>query len=89
MTQPIEDSTQSEQAIAHSLDCRGMKCPMPIYKASMAMKQIEPGEILEILCTDPGSLADFPAFAEQGKHELLASREQDGVQTFHIRKRGG
>jgi len=87
MTQPMKSSQHADRTVAHSLDCRGLKCPMPIYKSAMAMKQLEPGQILEIICTDPGSLADFPAFAKQGRHELLSSEEQDGVQTFHIRKR--
>lgn len=89
MTQPIENSQRTDHTVAHSLDCRGLKCPMPIYKSSMAMKQLEPGQILEIICTDPGSLLDFPAFAKQGKHELLSSAELDDVQTFLIRKREG
>lgn len=87
MTQPMEDSQRTDHTVAHSLDCRGLKCPMPIYKSSLAMKQLEAGQVLEIICTDPGSLSDFPAFAKQGKHELLSSEEKDGVQTFHIRKR--
>jgi len=63
-----------------------MKCPLPIYKASMAMKELGPGDVLEILCTDPGSLSDFPAFARVGKHEFLSGKEVDGQQTFLIRK---
>jgi len=87
MTQQLENPHYTDHEVAHSLDCRGLLCPMPIYKSAMAMKQLEPGQILEIICTDPGSLADFPAFAKQGRHELLSSQEQDEVQTFHIRKR--
>ena len=87
MTLQLEDPHYTDQEVAHSLDCRGLICPMPIYRSAMAMKQLEPGQILEIICTDPGSLADFPAFAKQGRHELLSSQEQDEVQTFHIRKR--
>ena len=72
--------------VARTLDCRGMKCPLPIYKASMAMKALGSGEVLEILCTDPGSLSDFPAFARIGKHEFLSGTEENGQQTFLIRK---
>ncbi len=73
---------------AHSLDCRGLLCPLPVYKASMAMKQLETGQTLEIICTDLGSLEDFPAFARQGGHQLLSSTEENGQQTFHILKGG-
>lgn len=80
--------TPNEFEVAHSLDCQGLLCPLPIYKASMAMKQLSPGEVLEIICTDPGSLEDFPAFARQGGHQLLSSQDHDGQQKFHILKGG-
>lgn len=79
---------KDEREVSRSLDCRGLLCPLPVYKASMAMKQLSPGEILEILCTDPGSLEDFPAFARQGGHQFLSGEEVNGEQSFLIRKGG-
>lgn len=80
--------TPQDFEVTYSLDCQGLLCPLPIYKASMAMKELSPGQVLEIVCTDPGSLEDFPAFARQGGHQLLSSREADGRQKFHILKGG-
>lgn len=74
--------------VTQELDCVGMYCPMPIYKASMAMRGLQPGQVLKILSTDLGSVADFPSFARQAEHELLAIDEQDGVHIFFIRKGG-
>ena len=56
--------------ITKTIDCKKMLCPMPVYRAAEAIKKPAPGEVLEVLCTDPGSLADFPAFARQTGHEL-------------------
>ena len=70
------------------LDCRGMHCPLPIYKASMAMNEVRPGQLLEVWCTDPGARADFPAFAKQGGHELVEVRREEGYEAFVIRKGG-
>jgi tRNA 2-thiouridine synthesizing protein A len=87
MTQPLATPDGNPAGSAdHSLDCRGLLCPLPVYKASLAMKQLQSGQVLEILCTDPGSLEDFPAFAKQGGHELLSSEDKDGLQKFYIRK---
>ena len=89
MSESLKTSpTPDDFEVAYSLDCQGLLCPLPVYKASAAMKQLSPGQILEIVCTDPGSIADFPAFARQGGHQLLASQDRDGLQRFHILKGG-
>ncbi len=74
-------------AAASSLDCREMLCPLPIYKTSVAIGRLAPGEVLEVVCTDPGSVADFAAFAARTGHRLLASEEGDGLYTFRLEKR--
>ncbi len=72
--------------VAQELDCVGMFCPMPIYKASIAMKGLQAGQVLKVLSTDLGSVADFPSFARQAQHDLIATDEQDGIHIFFIRK---
>ena len=68
------------------LDCKGLLCPLPVYRTSQAIGRLKTGQVLRIECTDPGSLADFPAFARQRGHELLSAAAKDGVQIFYIRK---
>ena len=68
------------------LDCKGLLCPLPVYRTAQAIGRLQPGQVLRVECTDPGSLADFPAFARQRGHALLAAQEQDGVQVFYLRK---
>lgn len=85
--EPNPQSTDTPAA-ASTVDCTGMKCPLPIYKASMALKQMSAGEVLELICTDPGSLKDIPALARETGNELLRSEESDGTQTFWLRKGG-
>jgi len=46
-----------------TLDLKGLPCPMPIVKVSKGIKEIEVGQILKAISTDPGSLTDFPAWA--------------------------
>ena len=70
------------------LDTKGMNCPMAILKAKKAMKQIDKGNIIKILATDPGSVEDFGAFCRTGGHELVESSEADGVFTYIIKKGG-
>lgn len=67
------------------LDAKGLNCPLPILKAKKALKEVPPGGTLEILATDPGSVADFEAFCRTTGNELVESKSEGGVYTFLIR----
>lgn len=69
----------------HVLDAKGLNCPLPILKARKALKDVPAGETLEILATDPGSVADFEAFCRQTGNELIEHSEQDSVYRFLIK----
>lgn len=69
------------------LDARGLNCPLPILKAKKALNQLEPGQILRILATDPGSVKDFEAFANQTGNELLDSSQDGQDFQFRLKKR--
>ena len=72
------------------LDARGLLCPMPIVKTAKAMKELEAGQVLKILATDRGSIADIPAWGESTGNELIGSYEEDGeVFVFLVRKGEG
>ncbi|MEE2714290.1 MAG: sulfurtransferase TusA family protein [Planctomycetota bacterium] len=69
------------------LDCKGLICPMPVVKTRRAIKQIEIGQILVMVATDPGSVPDMEAWERQTRHELVLSEEsEDGSFRFLIRK---
>lgn len=68
------------------LDVRGLNCPLPIIKARKAINQLKTGQILRVVATDPGSVRDFEAFANQTGNELLESIEGAGEYTFVLKK---
>jgi tRNA 2-thiouridine synthesizing protein A len=70
------------------LDTKGLNCPLPILKAKKALKSLESGQTLEILSTDPGSVADFAAFCRTTGNELVEQSDDAGVWTYLIRKAG-
>ena len=70
------------------LDTKGMNCPLPILKAKKAINQLEAGDILRIVATDPGSVEDFAVFCRTGGHELVESTEANGIFTYQIKKGG-
>lgn len=67
------------------LDAKGLNCPLPILKARKALKEVPTGGTLEILATDPGSVADFEAFCRTTGNELIEHSADDGVYKFLIK----
>ena len=71
---------------SHTLDTKGMNCPLPILKTKKAIALIEVGEEMEVLATDPAAVQDFEAFSRSTGHELIEWNETDGVYRFLLRK---
>ncbi|MBF0125614.1 MAG: sulfurtransferase TusA family protein [Magnetococcales bacterium] len=69
-----------------TLDAKGLNCPLPILRAKKALKGMEPGQILAIEATDPGSAKDFESFCSQTGHELIKASEAGNVYYYEIRK---
>lgn len=69
------------------LDAKGLKCPMPVVKARKAIDTLQAGQVLEVVTTDPGSMADFRSWTKNTGHEMLSAEEQDGVYRYVIRKK--
>ena len=69
-----------------TLDAKGLSCPMPVVKARLELEKLGTGDVLEVIATDPGSVADFASWTKMSGHELVASTEADGVYTYRIKK---
>jgi tRNA 2-thiouridine synthesizing protein A len=52
----------------HTLDARGLRCPLPLVKTKIALEPLAPGEVLEVLATDPEAAIDLAAFAARAGH---------------------
>ncbi|MCD7035942.1 sulfurtransferase TusA family protein [Metabacillus sp. GX 13764] len=68
------------------LDAKGLACPMPIVKTKKAMKDLEAGQVIEVLATDKGSKADMKAWAESTGHHYLGTVEESDVLKHYVRK---
>ncbi len=69
-----------------TLDCYGLLCPMPIVKTAEKIKELGPGEILEIIATDDGIKADIKAWCQTTGNVLLGIEETDGEYRAYVRK---
>ena len=68
------------------LDTRGLNCPLPILKAKKALAELQSGQVLKVLATDPGSVRDFQAFARQTGNEIVEQRSV-GDEFIHFLRR--
>ncbi len=69
------------------LDLRGLKCPLPVLRTKKALRAMAPGDEIEVLATDPGSVRDFRAFCDTTGDDLVSSAENAGVYSYVVRKK--
>ena len=73
--------------IAATVDASGLSCPMPIVKAAQAIKTVQPGQLLEVIATDAGSVKDFEAWAHSTGNELVESTIDGGKYRYVLRRK--
>ena len=69
------------------LDARGLNCPLPILRTKKALADLQAGQVLKVLATDPGAVNDFQTFSKQTGHELVSHAESGKEFTFFMRKK--
>jgi tRNA 2-thiouridine synthesizing protein A len=79
-------STQNAQAPAMTLDLKGLLCPLPVVKIAQAVKKVNVGDTVEATATDPGVLADIPAWARTSGNEVVTMERQDKTIRFVVRR---
>ncbi|TYB77678.1 sulfurtransferase TusA family protein [Maritimibacter fusiformis] len=68
-----------------TLDAKGLNCPLPILKTKKMIKGMSSGQVLEVLATDPGSVADMAAFCNQTGNQLMGQSNEGDVYKFEIK----
>jgi len=61
----------------HQLDARRLLCPMPVIRTQNKVNELQPGDTLEVTCTDPGALNDIPAWCRINGHKVLETKKQN------------
>jgi tRNA 2-thiouridine synthesizing protein A len=79
-------SIQSPQPPAVTLDLKGLLCPLPVVKVAQAVKKVNVGDLVEATATDPGVLADIPAWARTSGNEVVAMERGNGVIRFVVKR---
>lgn len=69
-----------------TLDCYGLLCPMPIIQTAKKIKDMEVGEILEVVSTDAGIKEDMPAWCRQTGQEYLGLEQDGDIIKVYVKK---
>jgi tRNA 2-thiouridine synthesizing protein A len=69
------------------IDVKGLNCPLPILRTKKALAEMQSGQTLHVLATDPGSVKDFQAFARQTGNDLVASGQTDSVFEYVLKRK--
>jgi len=66
------------------MDARGLNCPMPLVNARKEIGTLAPGQVLKVLATDRGSVADFQGWAKIAKNVELVAQETESIDGKNI-----
>jgi TusA-related sulfurtransferase len=67
------------QAFDKLLDVRGLNCPMPLVNARREIGKLEAGQVLKVVATDRGTVADFQGWAKVAKNVELLGQETESA----------
>jgi len=72
---------------ALELDCRGLRCPLPIIRLAGVVDDVAVGEVIAVVATDPAARADVPAWCRMRRHDYLGERAApDGAPSYLVRR---
>ncbi len=69
------------------MDLKGMPCPMPVVKIRKWIEEVEIGQVVEAVTSDPGALADFPAWARTSGNEIVKTDQEGDNIKFYIKRK--
>ena len=73
----------------HQLDARHLLCPMPVIRTQNLIKTLNSGDVVEVICTDPGALIDVPSWCRINGHRILATESTENEIRLTIEVDGG
>ena len=73
-----------------TVDARFLLCPLPVIRTQDYVSQSRPGDVVRILCTDPGALHDIPCWCRIHGHTVreITRQEEEIVITIEVGEAG-
>ena len=74
---------------ARVVDALGTRCPVPIHLVARAAARSAPGDLIELLASDPLITVDLPAWCHRSGHALEGLERDGDDYTGRVRIAGG
>ncbi len=68
----------------HIVDAKRLLCPMPVIRTQNKAEELTKGDVLKVICTDPGATNDIPAWCRINGHKVLDIHTVDNEITITI-----
>jgi tRNA 2-thiouridine synthesizing protein A len=72
----------------HQLDARNILCPLPVIRTQNAVQELQIGDRLTVVCTDPGAMNDIPTWSRINGHKVLDMKHENNLITITIEVAG-
>lgn len=59
------------------LNAKRLLCPLPVIRTQDKVKTMNKGDVLEVICTDPGVMQDIPAWCRINGHQVLETLSEE------------
>lgn len=69
------------------VDASGLNCPLPLLRLKKALMEVQSGDIIKIIATDPAAHLDIGVYVDQTGHQMLELTREANVQVFFVRKK--
>ena len=69
------------------LDCRGMRCPMPVIELARRFGEVPVGGVVAVVATDVAARVDIPAWCRMREQDYVGEDvADDGVPRYLVRR---
>jgi tRNA 2-thiouridine synthesizing protein A len=68
------------------VDVRGETCPVPLVETRKALKKAAPGDIIEIIGTNPASRKEIPMAANALSIQIVSDEQQGDVWKIKLQR---
>jgi tRNA 2-thiouridine synthesizing protein A len=66
------------------VDARRLLCPLPVIRTQERAAELNPGDTIEVLCTDRGCLHDIPAWCRMHGHDCAVTKNDGREFVFQV-----
>ena len=63
----------------HTLDATRLLCPLPVIRAQNFIATLNPGDTVDVTCTDPAAKNDIPAWSIINGHEIICRKDHNNT----------